>query len=1735
MFVIAVASTLAYFGVNYYPPFSVDYDEIARMGLDHRTVIQGDVQHFKRLGIDAVRLHCFDRQISTKDGDLVVNSHVELLDWLIDHCSSNGIKTVLTPIAWWGGKFAPDKEGFSNAWTMEQMTSDPDALKAQVRYLAAFGERYGNNPGVVAFELINEPLYKEDFPDEKVTEYINALADAIRSSGTDKPVFYNSWKGHNAAAGMACIDGISGCCYATGLNAEHEWTGDLLSKVKATTLDPMSAPDCKRRMIYEFDAPCTDSSYLYPAMARLFRHEGAELAFQFQYDPLPVAHDNRNWKNHYLNLVYTPSKAISLAIAAEVFRREPLGCDFVRSRGEMVFPPFRVDARRNLAQMTTVTDFLYTSDPIDEPGNPSTLRRIWGVGRSSLASCDGKGAYFLDKLEDGVWRLQLYPDVRVLAESNSSDAEVLALSRTLEFWAHLPGVGDSWRVTSVPDLKEVDRTVGDPVHLPPGDYLIDDGTRSVSELRRAIGAKALPRFVVPALSDESVESIAKRTVAEEKGTKQMTALPLFDVCRSMSAPLEGAKWGGRSVTTDDFGFSALRLHVPAGNAPICGYVGVKSSFDNEGLCGFDMSRRGAKYVIIRAKGGADGEKMEVVFTQSDETAWGTTITLSTEWKRHVIRISDLKPKWDTLNMTWRDSAANPDKFASLNLGFGKWLFDGDGMNRDHVVEVSAVDLCSSVCTLGNSWLQKEVDASGKSGGGRVSVPAGRHVTGSVMLRSNVELHLEEGAVLVGSDRAEDYVVIKPEFSEGDLFAVVMADCATNVSVTGTGEIFGDGGRWKRHSTFGSDTEGLRPRGLVFKDCKDVYIEDVTLRDAACWGCVFHCCDGVTVRRMTIDSHAIGNNDGFDIEAKNVLIEDCDVDTGDDSYVIKSNNRDFITENVVVRNCIGRSTSNVFKLGTASHGTMRNILFENCRTEAARRGFCNADGKDWFVEYREKYWPGASNGANSLSAIAIENVDGGVVSNVVFRSISAKDSLVPIFVRGGKRMRRGCGIPPNDKYVFEGIRIENVNACAESFVASSITGVSGCRPRNVVLRNVRILCKGGGRTAAERTRPVPEVPGEYPESRMFGCMLPAYGLYVRHVDGIRLDGLTFSLHAGTSDERDAIVLDDATQVLASNTDSKVLLKGFLGEKLDAMIAHQVATTDIDYITAPFMEKTEMKNWWQTEFWGKWMHSAMPYLAYSGNEKLRASVERGIDRVLASQESNGYIGNYPDGFRCGDGWDVWGMKYTMMGLLHYYDATGSLMAIDSCRRLCDYVITEIGPNGRRGRDLWETGNWSGYASSSILEPVMWLYKRTNDRKYLEFASYIVKGMTEPAAGPRLIDLALKGIPVADRNGYGNRQEAHGRYVMKHNRSKAYEMMSCYQGLLEYYECTGRKEVFNAVQMTAEDIVKEEANFAGGCACSEAWFHGAKKQHLPCVRLQETCVTITWMRLCEKLLTLTGNTKWADQIERTFYNAYLGAMSPGCSEFAAYTPLTGNRWHGMNHCFMHTDCCTANGPRGFLCFLKELFTTRGDIATFNFYSSALVKGRLSDRRKVAFDMYSLYPRTDYVRIVSHTEGAAPVRLRIPALSAKTAVKLNGNVLDGVRAGGYFTIDRDWKLGDIIEIKFDMPVVAHTLDHHVAFTCGPVLLARDSRFADGDMTEPFRRGIKDGQIMSMFSAVRTPSDDIWMAFSATLPIGSHTENPEAGNPSTVFFCDYASAGNTWTRANFYRTWFPVEYGNNE
>ena len=246
------------------------------------------------------------------------------------------------------------------------------------------------------------------------------------------------------------------------------------------------------------------------------------------------------------------------------------------------------------------------------------------------------------------------------------------------------------------------------------------------------------------------------------------------------------------------------------------------------------------------------------------------------------------------------------------------------------------------CALGADmetrlW-QGRIDACAKAGGGRVVVPAGTHVVGQLYLRSNVELHLEEGATLQGARGLHNYILHRLPYSEGDWAAVVMGLNVTNVAITGRGEIYGDGAGFEHVRAHGICTEGFRPRGIFLSQSKGIRLEDFTLRDSACWGIVFKCCDRITARRVRIDSHANGNNDGFDIEASNALFEHCDVDSSDDAFVLKSNDPSFAVTNVTVRDCIARTHCCALKLGTVSHGIMSDIRFERCRVEPPRRDF-----------------------------------------------------------------------------------------------------------------------------------------------------------------------------------------------------------------------------------------------------------------------------------------------------------------------------------------------------------------------------------------------------------------------------------------------------------------------------------------------------------------------------------------------------------------------------------------------------------------------------------------------------------------------------------------------------------------------------------------------------------------------------------------------------------------------------
>ena len=407
-------------------------------------------------------------------------------------------------------------------------------------------------------------------------------------------------------------------------------------------------------------------------------------------------------------------------------------------------------------------------------------------------------------------------------------------------------------------------------------------------------------------------------------------------------------------------------------------------------------------------------------------------------------------------------------------------------------------------------LQKAVDNLSASGGGTLVVPPGAYVTASLRLKDNVTLRLSKGATLLGSTNATDYV--------RGFFAVVGAVDAKRVAIEGEGLI--DGRGWAAPVRDGAPN---RWKDALFFRCRDVRVEGVTMKAPASWTFYLKECVDCVVRGVTIYSHANFNNDGIDIDAKNVLIENCTIDSDDDAICPKSDNPDFICENVEVRNCTLASNCNFIKFGTASRGGFRNCFVHHC----VLRPCAESHLRNWHSrsswDKRAKGLPGVTDPITGISGVALEMVDGGILENIRVSDIKLTGGVqTPIFVRLGRRRTK-----PDAPSVLRNCVIENVSGTSASFIASSVTGVPGLRPNGIVLRNIDLVLKAGG-TVGDVRAPVKENERGYPENRMFGTMLPAYAFYLRHADGIRFENVR-TRFAGGREERPAVMMDDCTGI------------------------------------------------------------------------------------------------------------------------------------------------------------------------------------------------------------------------------------------------------------------------------------------------------------------------------------------------------------------------------------------------------------------------------------------------------------------------------------------------------------------------------------------------------------------------------------------------------------------------------
>ena len=363
---------------------------------------------------------------------------------------------------------------------------------------------------------------------------------------------------------------------------------------------------------------------------------------------------------------------------------------------------------------------------------------------------------------------------------------------------------------------------------------------------------------------------------------------------------------------------------------------------------------------------------------------------------------------------------------------------------------------------------------------------------------------------------------------------------------------------------------------------------------------------------------------------------------------------------------------------------------------------------------------------------------------------------------------------------------------------------------------------------------------------------------------------------------AVVAALGVGIAVAHPVSVARVDGPVGARLAACVSNAVYRVDAEALARVFEGKAE-KRYWQTEFWGKWMLGAVPLAPLAGGDALAAKSARSAEIILAAQRRDGYLGNYRDEAHLAY-WDVWGRKYVMQGLMRQFDATGDRRFLDAAVRACDHLMGEVGPQRTA---IHAAGSFRGMAAMSVLEAVMDLHARTHAQKHLDFARYVVEEMDNAEDGPALVGRA--GVDVADRwprpdNWWGRDQGA-----------KAYEMMSCYIGMLAYARATGDARAREAVLKAAENIRATEINLAGSGASFECWYHGRRKQARPAFDTMETCVTVTWLRLAGALLEETGDPRWADEFEKTFYNAYLASLSAHGDMFSKYCPLAGPRVAG------------------------------------------------------------------------------------------------------------------------------------------------------------------------------------------------------------------------------------------------
>jgi uncharacterized protein len=561
------------------------------------------------------------------------------------------------------------------------------------------------------------------------------------------------------------------------------------------------------------------------------------------------------------------------------------------------------------------------------------------------------------------------------------------------------------------------------------------------------------------------------------------------------------------------------------------------------------------------------------------------------------------------------------------------------------------------------------------------------------------------------------------------------------------------------------------------------------------------------------------------------------------------------------------------------------------------------------------------------------------------------------------------------------------------------------------------------------------------------------------------------------------INKASDRFAAADPGVIRLQGFLGERYRKNEMARLLAKNEDEMLSGFQNRPG-KHPYVGHHVGKWIHAATLTWANTRNDALRAKLDRVVSRLIATQKEDGYLGTYADGAHWGMGkdqqCDVWVHKYVLIGLLTYHNHTGDLASLEASKKIGDLLVSTFSINGDSGKklDLNERSTHVGMASGSVLEPMVLLYRATGNEKYLSFARFIADHW-EANNGPKIISTLTEKRSV--------KLTADG---------KAYEMLSCLVGLCELHRTTGEQRYLIPAINAWNDITANHLLITGSGSSREFWtsprqfLSGAKDD------TAETCVTVTWIQLTQQLLRLTGDPRYAEELEKSFYNHLAAAQKPDGSAWAYFTALDGKKSYQTEQ-----NCCTSSGPRAWALLPTCVYMTNDDGIVVNFLTSSSASLKINGET-VTVRQETLFPLSGSVTIAVTVPKPMKfaLRVRVPSWSK----------IDGLKAkpGNYWLLRQTWSRTQTIKLDFDIPIRIlpgeGSNTGKIAITRGPLVLAVD---------EPYNPGLTN------LTAIALPNSQLQLKPSATyrdadgLPVyEAEIENQKAGR-SILRLVPFASA----------------------